>query len=105
MADRAKKISELTPTAAPLANSAIVVNVGGNTYSVTLSVLFNTIPSNTTIADAAVLSANTIIVRNEQTPANTIALTISKGTVFFDENYIYVATANNTVKRAALTSF
>jgi hypothetical protein len=38
------------------------------------------------------------------TPANS-TVTVTRGTVFIDADYIYVAVANNTLKRAALSSF
>jgi hypothetical protein len=39
------------------------------------------------------------------TPANTTATSVTRGAIFWDSNYIYVATADNTVKRAALSTF
>lgn len=39
------------------------------------------------------------------TPANSAALTVTQGTIWFDSTYVYVAVANNVVKRASLTSF
>jgi hypothetical protein len=46
-------------------------------------------PSNTTIPD----------------PANSTALTIQQGTLFFSNTYGYIATSNNVVKRFAISSF
>lgn len=43
------------------------------------------------------------IFKNE-TPANS-TVTVVKGTIYYDSNYLYVATANNTLKRVALSSF
>jgi hypothetical protein len=39
------------------------------------------------------------------TPANSTSTTVTKGASWNDGNYIYVATSNNVVKRAALSSF
>lgn len=38
-------------------------------------------------------------------PANSTSLVVSKNTIWSDGNYIYVATANSFVKRAALSTF
>lgn len=38
------------------------------------------------------------------TPANS-TITIQKGSVLYDSNYLYIATANNTLKRVALSAF
>lgn len=38
------------------------------------------------------------------TPANSV-ITSTKGVMFFDTSYLYVATANNTLKRVALSAF
>lgn len=50
------------------------------------------------------LTANSVKLNDRQTPANS-AITINQGRVFFDDNYLYVAVANNEIKRAALSSF
>ena len=39
-----------------------------------------------------------------QTPANS-SFTSKAGQLFADSDYLYIATANNTLKRIALTSF
>ena len=47
-------------------------------------------------------SANVVIYNS--TPANS-TITVKKGTILFDTSYLYVAVANNTLKRVALSSF
>ena len=43
---------------------------------------------------------------NSNTPANSTAIpTVVKNSIWADSDYIYVATANGTVKRAVLNSF
>jgi hypothetical protein len=37
-------------------------------------------------------------------PANS-TITVKAGSIFFDANYIYVAVADDTLKRVALSSF
>jgi hypothetical protein len=49
-------------------------------------------------------TTNTLVLMTSSTPANA-AIVCRGGTIFFDNNYIYVAIANNVVKRAALSSF
>lgn len=59
----------------------------------------------------ATINANNLVVNGSiyipsgSTPANSTSLTITKGSIFYDSGYIYVAIANNTVKRAALSTF
>lgn len=57
------------------------------------------------------LKANKILVQNsairfesKQTPSNS-SIAILGGNMFFDSNYLYFATANNQLKRVALSSF
>lgn len=50
------------------------------------------------------LKVATLLVGNTATPANS-TITVAQGTIWYDANYIYCATANNTLKRVALTAF
>ena len=108
MADRAKQISELPTTTSVAANATFVVvdntTAVANTKQISANNLFNNSSFNVTLSNTAILSANTIIIRNNQSPANS-TITVSKGTIFFDTNYLYIAVANNTLKRILLTSF
>lgn len=108
MADRAKQISELPTTTSVAANATFVVvdntTAVANTKQISANNLFNNSSFNVTLSNTAILSANTIIIRNSQTPANS-TITVSKGTIFFDTDYLYIAVANNTLKRILLTSF
>lgn len=108
MADRAKQISELPTTTSVAANATFVVvdntTAVANTKQISANNLFNNSSFNVTLSNTAILSANTIIIRNNQTPANS-TITVSKGTIFFDTDYLYIAVANNTLKRILLTSF
>lgn len=69
------------------------------------SVVGNIANNNLTMSDNAVLSVNSLVLRSTLSPTNSGSLTIDKGTLFFDSNYLYVAVANNLVKRVALSSF
>jgi len=94
MSDRAKKISELTALAAPAAEDLMVIvdDPSGTptTKYVTVGNLFGNSSANVVIYNA--------------TPANS-TITVKKGTLMFDTSYLYIATANNTLKRIALTAF
>ena len=90
MANTDIKTSALTP-ASTLANTDLLVvvrspNSSPTTNTVTLTTLRSVIP----IAS---------------TPANSSALTVLGGTLLYDGSYLYIATANNTVKRVALSAF
>jgi hypothetical protein len=106
MADRAKKISELTSLAAAATNDVVIIldSSESETKSISVASLFGSVPSNTTFGNAAIVSANTLVVRNKTTPANN-SVTVTEGTIFYDENYLYVAIANNTIRRVALSTF
>ena len=69
-----------------------------NSKYITIDQFKQDIPANT-------VTVNILTMANTATPANTNALTLGQGEIFWDADYIYVATANNVVKRAALSSF
>ena len=95
MTDRAKKISELTALTAPVADDLLVIvdDPSGNTPET----------KKITVANLLGNSAANVVIRNVS-PANS-TITVTKGTIFFDTSYLYIATANNTLKRVALSSF
>lgn len=112
----------------PTTNNSTAVN-----KNISLDLLFGNIPSNTTINAKLTVTGNTslggntvindsrvngqlevnkfkvssngIIITNSMTPANSNPTGVSVGKIFWDSNYIYVKTANNIVKRVALSSF
>lgn len=100
MADRAKTIPELPVSTALNSTDLFVIVVDptntANTKQITASNVFGN--------SALDLSANSLILAERSTPANS-SITVTKGSIFFDDSYIYVATANNTLKRIELTSF
>lgn len=96
MTDRAKKISEFPNLSSPNGNTKFVVNHTSNsgvTNTYTLSVTTLLSENN---------SANVIL--KNSTPANS-TVTVKAGTIFYDSSYLYIAVANNTLKRVALSSF
>jgi aspartate/methionine/tyrosine aminotransferase len=84
------KTSEL-PATNTLANTDLLLVVRSPNSNPTT----NTISLNTFRAVLAIAN----------TPANSTALTVLGGTLLYDSNYLYIATANNTVKRVALATF
>lgn len=94
MSDRAKKITELTALTAPAGDDLLVIvdDVAGTA-----------ITKKVTVANFLGNSAANVVIFNT-TPANS-TITVKKGTLLFDNNYIYIATANNNLKRVLLSSF
>jgi len=109
MADRAKKISELVVLTSPSNDDLLVIvdSPANNaiTKQVTVSNFFNNAAANVTVGNTFYLSANNFVIRRRQTPVSSSGTADLQGSIWFDTNYIYVATANGTIKRAALSSF
>lgn len=104
----ARKFSDYNACTAPEANALLVItgNTAGNnkTFYVTPGVLFSNSPVDFVVSNNKVLSSNTLIIRRKITPDTSTDI-VQGGTIWFDDNYIYVATSNNVIKRAALSSF
>lgn len=79
----------------------LIVSTAGGIANTKKMLVSNFVGNNT----INVISANNFLIRGIDTPANGSITVITKGTLFFDDNYIYIATANNIVKRAQLNSF
>ena len=111
MATEVKKISELTATTS--ANSTdyfvLVTDTAGtpSTNRLNAGRLLTTGLkarfANTTISQLAI-TGDRVVIENDKTPSSNTQ-TMTKGSIFFDTNYLYVATANNTIKRVSLSSF
>lgn len=94
MTDRAKKIAELTALTSAANNDLLIIeDVSANT---TKKIVITDLTK--------VVVANTLVITGNSTPANSTA-TVTKGTLFYDTNYLYIAVANNTIKRVALDTF
>ena len=115
MADRAKKISELTALTGPSTDDLLVIVDGPSsntpvTKSVSVSNFFNNSSANVTIKSSYYLNANNAVVNNfiiarKATPVTSSGTSDAEGAIWFDTNYLYVAVANGTIKRVALSSF
>lgn len=94
MSDRAKKITELSALTAPAGDDLLVIvdDVAGTATT-----------KKVTVANLLGNSTANVVVYNA-TPANS-TITVKKGTLLFDNNYIYIATSNNNLKRVSLSSF
>jgi|DEB0MinimDraft_3_1074331.scaffolds.fasta_scaffold08760_4 hypothetical protein len=117
MADQ--KVSEL-PSLATLAAEDIfyvVDDPNGTPVSKGISVknLFGTVPANTTFTHFAtfnnkVTAANGVVTLATSTTvgsnnATTVLGAGMQGSIFWDSDYLYVAVANNQIKRVALSAF
>jgi hypothetical protein len=107
--DRAKKISELQQKVAPTGDDLLVIvdnSSAATTKYVKVGDFLANGTSNVSVSNSATLSANTFVIRRVETPlASTGSVGIEQGTIFYDSNYLYVAVANNTIKRVALSTF
>ncbi len=68
---------------------------------ITVDAFLGNITSN--VATTRTVSANNVVVTGKTTPLPTASMPV--GSITWDDNYIYVCTANGVVKRAALSSF
>lgn len=94
MSNRAKKITELTALSAPAGEDLMVIVDDPSGTPTTKYVTVSNLLGNST-ANVVVYNA---------TPANS-TITVKKGTLLFDSDYLYIATANNVLKRVGLSSF
>jgi len=52
-----------------------------------------------------VVNSNGFVITDKLTPANSTVEAIEIGKFFYDDDYLYVKVANNTIKRVALSNF
>jgi CxxC motif-containing protein (DUF1111 family) len=108
MTNRAKKISELAENVSPSADDLLVIvdTPSGTavTKKVTVANLLSNSSANVTISNTAVLSAKNIVVRRKETPSSS-STSDQQGTIYFDDNYLYLAISNGAIKRVALSTF
>lgn len=101
-----KVITDLASITSPYSNDYLLIvhNASGipTTNIITVNNFLNNANVNA-LYPASVKTANLII--NFRTTPDTSSYTAQQGTIFHDNNYIYIAISNNNVKRAALSSF
>lgn len=56
------------------------------------------------VTSTASLTANNLYISYRTTPSSATD-SVTQGKIWFDNSYIYVATANNTIKRVAISTF
>ena len=109
MTNRAKSIPEMAALASPATDDLLLVvdtsSANAAKRATIAEVLGNVANNNLVMSNNVTLSANTLVIRRAYTPMNSTALEVAKGTVFFDSNYLYIATSDNHVKRLPLSDF
>jgi len=108
MVNRAKKISELVELASPSADDLLVIvdtpSSNAVTKKVTVGSLLGNASANVTVSNSAILSTKNLVVRRKETPVSS-STSDQQGTIYFDDNYLYLAISNGAIKRVALTTF
>lgn len=103
----AEKVSRL-PVTASLANTDLFPLVrdpsgAANNYAISSTNLFGNLAINVTTTKE--VSANTLkLTAAANTPATSIDV-VPRGKIWFDANYLYIAVADNTIKRVLLSTF
>ena len=98
-----RKISELVACTVPSSNDFVVLvaNSGSNTEKCSIQNFFNNSAANVTVN---VARANQIFAVNSNTPS-TSTDTVPKGRIWYDGNYLYIAIADDTIRRITLETF
>ena len=100
------KVTALTAANTIAANDIvyIVADPGGSPASkkITVSNFYANFVVQARFANT--LTANTLVFGKRTTPTSN-SDTAANGSMWFDTNYIYCATANNTIKRVLLSTF
>lgn len=107
-----------TPTSKAITLNLLLSNIPANTViNATLAVAGNTTFNGsynefngtskfvTLNAESLTVQSNGIVVTNQLTPSDSFGNGISEGKIFFDNNFLYIKTANSVVKRVALSTF
>ena len=94
-------------TAATLVANSVTINSNATFSGATTingNLLVGGMTATANISFQQVLTANQIAILDSRTPANS-AIDVARGTMFYDNTYIYIAVGTNVVKRVALESF
>ena|SRR5688572_27679492 len=101
MANNAKETKDLTVIHTVGRDGLVVVSTNSSANGLTRNISVEDLFANT---DKDILVAN-LVIDYDETPANSTALTVSKGQLWYDTNFIYIAIADNIVKRVAVSTF
>ncbi len=72
--------------------------------NITLSDIFNGISNNTTINADLTVTGN-VVLQNKNTPMSSDDASVPNGSVFYDDDYLYIKTSETEIKRVALSNF
>lgn len=100
MANEAKHITELPEVESLPLDSVFIVETNTSGNSVTSQISMENLFSNSNLD----LVANTIATEIQSTPTNSTP-TVTKGTIYSDGTYLYVAVDTDQLMRVALESF
>lgn len=108
MADTLIHPVDLPPSNGASANAILILvpNPEGNAnvHKITVEDLLTNSSSNVQVSNSNYLITRNLIVTRADSPANSNYEAI-RGSIWFTEDYLYVAVANNVVKRVSLESF
>lgn len=104
MATEGKKISAYNTNLAPNTSFFLVGSQGNTTYKIASANLFANATGDVVISANAPLVIGTLRIPSGNAPSNSTA-TVIRNTMWHDGDYLYVAVANNVIKRVTLTSF
>lgn len=105
MTTEAKRVIDLTTKTYLSSTDKILVvfNAANSTSAQTALVTANNLFANSNMT----LKSNNFMLMDHRAsdPANSTALTVANGTLFYTNSYMYVAIANNVLRRVALSDF
>lgn len=108
MTDRSKAVQDITPVSAYSVGPDLIIlqDVSANqTTVITVANFFGNSQANIVVSHANLHIAASNFKNLKYTTPVTSSDTIEKGMFWFDADYMYVAVANNTIKRVGLNTF
>lgn len=108
MTDRSKQVQDIRPISTYAVGDDLIIlqDVSANqTTIITVANFFGNSQANIVLSSNTThISTLNLLVTDFSTPVSS-SDTVRKGKIWTDANYIYVAVANNVIKRANLNSF
>lgn len=105
MSDRSRTILDFDTNTAPASNVWVIIETAAGTNKVSLQDLLANSTANVTVANTKVLSYYLAVNRRKETPNTGTPANTPAGSWFYDDNYMYIATSNNFLKKIPLTDF